>query len=132
MQKFLRIIAGIAGGLAIVFGLGQIFGSGAIRNCDDGDVLSTVRGLAIQIAPPGLTGNGDPNSEAWKSALAALNVTDVTETSWDKDAEVRLCTANFSLKIGMVEIYKTTKMDYSISRSKTDTNTLDVFLQRAP
>ena len=129
MQKILRILGGIAGGLAIVFGLGQIFGSGAIRDCDDSEVQATIRDLAIQLAPAGLTGNGDANSDAGKKARSDLKISGISEKSWDKEKEVRVCNVTFDLKVGMVEIYKATKMEYSISKSATDSNTLDVLLK---
>lgn len=131
MNRFLRIIAGIVGGLVIVFGLGQIFGSNAIRNCDDSEIQATIRDLGIQLAPPGLTGNGDPTSEAHKKARADLQISNITEASWNEETEVRICDATFNLKIGMVDVYSDTKMEYSINRSTTDRNTLNVFLKPA-
>lgn len=131
MQKILRILGGIAGGLAIVFGLNQIFGTSGMRDCDDPEVQTTIRDLAIQLAPPGLTGNGDANSEAGKKARADLKMSGISEKSWDKEKEIRVCNVTFDLKIGMATIYDSTKMEYSISRSSTDSDTLNVFLKPA-
>jgi hypothetical protein len=124
MKWIARIVGGIVGLFAIVFGLAMIFGETMLPACDQAetkDVMGTiVADRALMLPIPKV-----PKEEITK----ALEIDDIAEASFDEAKQERTCTATLSLKVKDSPVYDKLKVGYTITWIDRKKSTFQVSLK---
>lgn len=115
-----RILGGIAAVVVIGVGALLLFGEPALPKCDASNAKSTLSEIVVNVA--GVTGD----EQAIAAARKAVVLTDLTEASFDKEAQIRECTGRVSLSVDGKDYFKDVGIGYRIDWKDREERTFQI------
>lgn len=109
MKWVYRIASGISGLVFVLAAAIWLLGTKSLPDCDTRKTFDTVREAVASMVPPAAA-----NGATQKEMKGLVTLDDETEISYDKKAEVRVCTGTVSLTVKDKTIIDKMKINYTI------------------
>lgn len=126
MKWIPRIFSGLVAAFLLLFIATLLFGSHALPRCDSSAALDTVREVVIgnmnDTARQGLT------EDALK---ASISFSDMTERRFDKEAELRECTAKIDVKVKDKVLFSAVPLVYTMTWKDKEEGVFQTVVERA-
>lgn len=115
MQRILGLVVGLA---ALAFGIFSLIGyfNPSLPKCDGSDTQESIRKIVMQAAA------GEPAVKAGDAAKIgeSIKLSGFAEVSYDKDKDIRECTAVVDLAIGTDKVVDNEKIAYTVTWQNKD------------